>query len=421
MKKKFILFFTLFFYFFSYTYSQPEQFQKGQIITFSGDTLNGYIKKVDKYQRALYVVFKETRKSEEVKYTPEEVHYYRIGNLTYYQSVSASISNLTGLKNEQNKKLFLRKLVEGEVELYRLDYEIDNRQSPAYEYSNFYYLKDGVNKIIWRLKRNQYSERLRKELKDKCDFNHYPEKKLKYNDRTLINFTKKYNDCIGKKSTVLFGNDEGSPTSIGFNLGPASSVVKTSDEYLSQFDLVNKMGYNINVFVDLPMWDRYLEVRGGVSFVYRKAVGDSTHIVPNIHDNAGEKLDLQAEMILSKLYLPLQFKVNLTKNKPLTPYFLAGIYFGTGINNNVFYDKTTFKINNGVSTEVKIRENDPYTPTVLLGEYGWKFGGGIEFDITLGQKVFLETHVSLGGNNNSYIRDKITNRTIALMIGYIFR
>lgn len=81
----------------------------------SGETLSGYVKNIGRQQRAEYLVFKKTLNGSEQRYTTKEVKRYRIGK-QQYEAGSVRFSGMEGYIT-----LFLKKLVEGEVELFRLD------------------------------------------------------------------------------------------------------------------------------------------------------------------------------------------------------------------------------------------------------------------------------------------------------------
>lgn len=416
MNQKLILFFAIFLGILSTNYGQSKRFEKGLIVKNSGDTLKGYIKNVGLFERSQFVVFKEQEDSPSQKYTANEVKMYKIYPFTLYESGAVNIK-----ETDNYTKMFLRKLVDGEIDLYRLDYEMRDWENPLYEhYNQFYYFKEGSINSLKELREDKYLTTLKTEVKVKCELELPEKRNQRLTDKSLTEVIVAYNNCLGKESIQFSSGNKGQlNTSFGISIGPVLSHIETSNSKFKDFSVDKKMGYNINFYVDQQIW-KALHIKAGASYVHRKSEGKNIVTVPESFENNGAQLELYSQITLNQLYLPGQLKVNIPVNERITPFVAAGGYYGFGLKNTGEIDRTNFLYEDGVTT-MYTESINPFSARINVTELGWLLSAGMQYRLNKQQELLLEFQLNDGGSDNSKEGNHyIHNSTMGLLLGINF-
>ena len=197
-----LYFLLLFFFFYSFVYSQNDNLEKGYLILNEGDTLHGYIKQTNPVDRSVQIIFIQKDKKEEIKYTPDQVRKYFFGTSNYFVSDSVLFRN--NYNKIYFKKLFLQKLLDGPLELYRLDHSVSKEQAPFYQYeTTFFFFKEKGNNPMIDLLEGEYRIKLKRAFKSKrCKLG--KKKNYSYTNEGLANLIEAYNTCLGGPSFRMF-------------------------------------------------------------------------------------------------------------------------------------------------------------------------------------------------------------------------
>lgn len=106
-------------------------FREGRVITAQGDTLTGFIKDGFTPRNSRLCLFKQSRKANVVRYHPDDLLSFRIGEDKYYAAKDVNVKGKT-------ERVFTQVLLEGDINLYH--------QRTDREYS--YYLEKDEGSLI---------------------------------------------------------------------------------------------------------------------------------------------------------------------------------------------------------------------------------------------------------------------------------
>ena len=183
------------------TFSQKKIFKEGYIILINGDTIKGKIKQLTSMADAEYVVFKKENTDSQNTYYPNELSKYYYEDQNYYEVDSIPFKRLGGDLSYQ--KLFLKKLVDGDIELFRLEYRIKEKSTPIFDYQTKYYLvrKKG-NDILTDLHEENYKAKLKDLFKTTtCQTS---KENKKFDNEGLATLIMEYSNCLGAKSRLVY-------------------------------------------------------------------------------------------------------------------------------------------------------------------------------------------------------------------------
>lgn len=396
-------------------FSQKEIFKSGYIELINGDRIQGEIKQLSLRAHAEYVIFKRRNSDKTQKYYPSQIAKYYFDDSNNYEANSIPFKNSSG--EIDYKKLFLKKLVSGDVDLYRLDYVIEESPSIFYDYQSVYYfIKSKGSDALVDLNEDNYRAKLKQVFQSKeCQLS---KKNKKFNDKGLTELIIEYNSCLGGTSKIVYSQKEKIKSRWGFSLGYTSPEIQLSDQFSEGFSIESARGYDVHVFFN-PRINDWLACRFGLNYQYRNQDNYQEYTVSEFYDNEGEILSLRSNATLSHLIIPF----HLTFNKRINNfgfYALSGVHFGTNIRNSFFADKVIFRFINNES--IQFVERDNYD-NVNLSDYelGWSVGAGGEFFLKNNHSVFLEFQYNNGKNNlDENTRFKMSHRSISFLIGYNF-
>jgi len=121
----------LFFLFLSVNLCFGQNYKEGYVIQTNGDTIRGFIKHQRPIVHSELVVFKKNKSDVPTKYSPNELSKYYFDGLNYYES--DSIPFFIERNKVYYKELFVKKMVNGAIELYRLDYQDEECVSSEFQ------------------------------------------------------------------------------------------------------------------------------------------------------------------------------------------------------------------------------------------------------------------------------------------------
>jgi hypothetical protein len=175
---------------FSFAYAQD--FRPGFIIKSNGDSLAGLVDNRSNKMNSRTCYFKPSRKSQKIKYLPNELKGYGLIDYKYYEAKNIPIT-----KN-QREYVFVEVLLKGKASLYRYG-EIFYMEKD----SLFILPKESIKEVVINdtryFKRDRmYANILNYLLKD-CNLN---ADKIKYEQRSLVNLFQNYNRCTGAPGFV---------------------------------------------------------------------------------------------------------------------------------------------------------------------------------------------------------------------------
>lgn len=371
---------------FSQLMMAQKHFKAGYIVLTKGDTLYGEIKHTAPEVLSERLIFRKNQTAEPQRFTPDAVSKFSFDGENHY--VSDSIA-LRGLGNEiYFKQLFLKKLLDGPIELYRLNYQVSEDQSPFYSYQNrFYFFKEKGDKPMIDLLENEYRNKLRNTFKSKnCSIE--KDTNYTYTDEGMSNLIAAYNSCLGGNSYRLFiPKSTDNKVQFGFSFGIADQQVRSDFEPFSEFQELEELGYQANLFVEIPV-SAVFEVRGGLQYKHRSFDGVQEVVAGEEYENSGAIVPLNARIEINQLNIPLQLKADLLQSK-FRPYILVGVFFGFGLNNSGYYDLAQNEPVDG-KPFLNAVQIDPFPAKINAIEIGWNAGLGLSWEIRDKKEIFFE-------------------------------
>lgn len=368
-------------------FSFAQRFTSGSITTLDGKTITGFIKKQGQKANCLEVKFKKDKNSQVKLYRPDELKSYQFDDKEYESA------KLQLFGEGVYRDIFLKRMVEGEVELFRLDYEVLEPQSPFYQYETaFYVIKNKEETVI--LHQENYLIAISR-LQKECTNNLAADaKKYRYTDISMAKTVMDLNACIDESSRALVPLDNSNVKRFikyGLSVGMLHANAVFGHPQLQDFTYNKKAQAIIGVFVNIPLGKKGLSLKGGFHYLRYKPVGEMKVVVPEFYVNSGEILVLESEIYLKYLAVPIELKYTFP-TQSIRPYLFGGIHFGVGNNNTVTAERTGFiPPDTPGEKAIYIKESfEPFNSTIANFNLAWKTGLGLTIPLTKKLDLFVE-------------------------------
>ncbi|MEO0790091.1 MAG: hypothetical protein AAFY36_15595 [Bacteroidota bacterium] len=396
-------------------YGQGGNSRSGYVVLVSGDTLSGQIKVESALSHAQYVSYKRQPAASWVKYYPDQIKSYYYGPSNYY--VSESVPFQTNTSELDYKRLFLKKLVAGDTEIYRLDYELQERISPVYEFeSTFYFLRRSASGELIDLLPVDYRSKLRSALgSPSCVF----EDIGSFDDAGLSSLVLAYSECRNLNLEKVYIEKKLKKLRWGVSFGLASAELSINNNDNQGFMGGNEIGFDFNAFI-VPKISQSLDLRLGVKLKSRNQPATREVIPSEVFINAGEAIELKSELNITQLLVP----AHLILSRPMgrfRPYILGGGELGFSLGNSYMFEETRFTVLDEGTLLFAEERGFTIDQTDLNSlEIGWTLGLGGAFEAKNGNQIFLELQYTSSTSNNS--RESpifISQRGFSVLLGYI--
>lgn len=288
------------------------------------------------------------------QFTPYDIKEFGFKDGRVYVSKEIQIDNTS-------KKVFLERLQQGNATLYYYN---------GKDVKTFYIQKDN-DALIELPKINSasedYSEQLLKLTKDCANVSNAC-KLASYNKKSLSYLIARYNDCELKPFPHLkYG------LLAGFEFSKLTPSSKNSNNYTNHFDFNYSTGFTIGAFIDKPISDSNFSLR--LEAFYSK------------FSDAGSKQlsnqDTDYMVNTSSLKMPLLIRYVYPSNT-LRPFLNAGLIGVFNLTNDAILLETN--ITNNV---IKIKDAEEKF-IIDKNQFGFSFGGGVEYSLTYKSSVFFE-------------------------------
>lgn len=393
---------------------QESIYKSGYIILISGDTLTGQIKNTSSLAHSEYVLFKNRETGNIMKYYPTQVSGYYFGDSNYYESKSVPFRDASKLRYQQ---LFLKKLVEGGIELYSLDFKVRESPSPLYKYqSKFYFFRTKSDITLVDLHEENYLLKLKSAFKsNNCVLDNGIN--YNYNDAGLSNLVLEYGKCLNVINQKVYVEKVRKKLKWGFGVGVTSSDINISDREFQEFISDRGFGYDFNVFVK-SNFGKFLAARVGLKYKSRVQNSFSEYTVSEFYDNEGTVFNLESNIKINQILIPghLLFNQNFGK---FNSYVLAGFEVGFNLKNSYYIDEAEF-MRVGEEDLIIVNRVLPFEPEDLnTFEYGWVLGFGSAFNLKSENNVYLEMQYTNSSSNNSKDSSSyISQKGFTILVGY---
>jgi hypothetical protein len=319
-------------------------------------------------------------KKETLTYSPDEVKEYGFVDGSVY------ISRIIKIDNEE-KKVFLERLVEGKINLY---YYKDKKGK------KFFFEKDN-GQLVEVLKKGIDNSNYKNFIKPYTqDCNNVTEalKLVSYTKPSLSKYIDQYNSCLHKPFPfVRYG------LIIGYGISKPQNL-KISDKILKNAVFKNDNTFNIGVFGDIPIFFSYFSLHPEMYF---QKNGFSSH---SIIGNTVNDIIINT----TSINIPLLIRYTFPTLK-LRPYVNVGGAFTYNLrNNNAVYPAT---ISNNIIEIEETNKRNIYSEKQI----GYAVGGGIQYNIDYRKSLFFE----LRYNNLYGLTDETYgNKSFQFIIGINF-
>ena len=197
--------------FFGYSVSAQVEFEKGYFVQNSGEKVECYILNSEWYFNPSKFQYKISENSEVKTLSVNDARELHVGEYYFFPKTvqfDASSMNIDDLSEDrapqfENRKLFLRKLLDSKVDLYsyqansvtRFFMEDQNGVITPLVYKKF--------KTGGKISENHHYRQQLSNL-DGCNENLVSSfERINYSKRSLIDYFQKYNECLGAEVTVL--------------------------------------------------------------------------------------------------------------------------------------------------------------------------------------------------------------------------
>ncbi len=353
-------------------------FREGRVITIEGDTLTGLIKDGFTPRNSRLCLFKESRKDKLVRYHPDDLRSFKIGEDKYYAAKVVSVKG-------KPERVFTQVLLEGDINLYH--------QRTDKEYS--YYLEKEEGSLIGLVNRDReyeresnwfsrgystYEEAKIPEFRDTL-YNLFEDSKavqqqvykVRYNHKSFMDITKSYvketcpgAECISYESE-LSRNRERFGAFTGLNL----SKVYFEDGG-AESNVHATMPFGIFYHIPLSFIHDRLSFQNEVLF--RRLQYDQLYNAPN------ETIYTKLKWDVIGIPFLLQYRISV---KPFSPTIGFGKELGIVVNSDIV-----------ALTEGKEVYEDP---VITSNEYIYRLQKGGWF-IDLGMDYYVNRKLSLFSN-----------------------
>lgn len=375
-----------------------NNFHSGYIITNSNDTLHGYITQVN-VNLSQKCYFKKTTNGELIKYSPEDIHAYRIDNNGKFY-ISKQVPLETG-----KKLYFLEFLIQGKANIYYMRDDMDHffvetENDTIIELSE----RQKLEKNEWGTtyyKQPAFQGKLKYLFKD-CPAIYTYIDKIKLHPKELISVAKEYHEKIcGTEQCIIFERKI-SPLKVHFGLIGGISLNRFSFGTLSRTNFrpnaligckieFENLFYSseqstINTGLILQSYSNYSESQ----YQY----GDFTNFIRK------ENIDVKAMML--RIPITYNYTISLSKIRP---------YVGAGFTNTF-----VLKQNKSFSGNFLIPKGQTFN-FYQLGGIGL---AGIKFMLKNKKTMNVELNCEYDKDLSVDSKISLVNKSLSLIVGYTF-
>lgn len=296
-----------------YGFSQSD-FREAYIISNDGDTINGLIDYREGNKNFEVCEFKNSIKSNSIKYTPTEIKAYQFINDKYFES---------GKIESDEASVFMEVLVRGKAVLYRhlkkyyiakdtLFFELKNERQQV--------VVEGKNIIKYT---NNHRGILSYLLTDCGDLKTVINN-IRINEKELTKLIEQYNTCKGEPSITFKAKKSWFRASAGLGAGFVISNIDLNrgnlrNDYLtSNYSEDYSLTYGADFLFNSPRLNERIAFYTGVYYLNSHFNTSSTYDFETYTDRNTVTINLQ------QLKIPAGIRYTLTRRK-LSPYLNVGI------------------------------------------------------------------------------------------------
>lgn len=283
-----------------------QDYRPGYIIKSNMDSLSGFVEYATEKKNSMYCMFRATRKSESVKFTPNDLSSFGFYSDKQYESMQ-----VPGAAN--NNRVFVKVLAKGPLQLYQHQKEFLVRKDslillPAPK-STMVETPQGM-----RSKNDSRYKGLLNFMVADCQLS---ANEIKYSEYDLTNLAINYNRCKGveplfRKQKPIFRADY-----IAFG-GYTQSNFELTGNHTIPFNTSNTVTGGLGVELSSPrIFDRiYLTI----DFSYVKCFYQAYYEYEDGYEFVREDITMD----LTSIKMPIGFRYNFMKDTN-TPYIKAGL------------------------------------------------------------------------------------------------
>jgi hypothetical protein len=361
-----------------------QDYRSGYVVTNNADTIHGLISYKGNKANSSQCKFKKDKKTEAIKYTPNDILMYRFDNGKYFISRIAPLSET---------KVFLEYLINGTVDVY---YYRDDK-------GEHYLIDTGDNKLtelqhgdIEYFVNNQRYTRSDKSYEAvlKSAFAKSPsiQKRvdhLSMTHKSLIQISKDYhNEVCNSETCIVY--EKNLPKSV-FTWGPMISLnhytVKNDHKYFphevyyfrdSNFKPQTYFAYGFFIRQNIPMLNERLFYGIETTFHQRGSeTFNKTYAITGSQNYYVDHITYKSNALNTNVSIRYEFY-----GDRIRPAFLGGLYYDVNISSK-YKRVTTYKIGNDESY-IGSTDKGP----MMGNNYGLMAGAGLVFNL-YGKKSFI--------------------------------
>lgn len=298
-------------------YAQSN-FKVGYIVNLIQDTIKGYIDYNSSTSNEKICVFKKILNDTLINYSPSEIMAYGIQNLRYYES------RFVNLNKEGYKHVFIEKIVQGKISLFKYDQELfvqkNNTNLIQLENNKIEGIeKEGRPGVV---RSNKYVGILSYLTNDRPEM--YKEvQRVVLSEQSITNILEKYNAAIGGPNIIFKSNLPWTKIQIGLAGGyNFSNLNIVSNEYgidylLNGWDLAYAPTFSAFIDIASPRLNERFKFTIGASYFYAKYLtyAENETVVITYSD---------VKIEISAISIPIGIRYTLPINK-IDLNFAAGI------------------------------------------------------------------------------------------------
>jgi len=381
-------------------------------VTHSGDTIRGLTKSASPWSLSEKLTVTDPVTKQNKTYTPQSLAQFTIGNDMIY--VSDSVVLRSGAGQIYYEQLFLRRLVDGPIELYKLNYDI-RKIEPAFDFQNeFYFFKPADQKILIDLPPSNYRDKINDALKSRnCNV----EGNYRYNDQDMAELIQAYNTCLGGESVSYVNPLKKSRIKLGVHVGYNTGQIENTVTRVADFDLSDASGFHVGLDVELAVSSKF-SLRSGLHYYNRSVQADSVVIVPEFFVNSGESFTTEAEITINQMTIPLQTRYYFSE-EGISPFILGGGFIGFALSNSFTSDRQVFIPDSGL-TRLEFVNDDVLDTTPNSLEFGYQIGAGVQLRAEDAINPYLEVTWNSSSSTAVAEANRIKQTYLALRVGVLF-
>ena len=291
-----------------------------------------------------------------VQYSPYEIKEFGCKDGRVY--ISKSVPN-----GDSTHRVFMERLGKAGLTMYY--YKQGWRR-------HFFIEKDSIStfELPRRSQQNQRFNKQLVELMSSCPSAANAARLVRYSRNSMAKLISRYNGCVSKPFPYFrYG------ITVGYEL-----VKQVPSKQIADLNLLNfnyEGGFIVGVFLDEPIRTSDFSFHPEAYFSQQRI--SRTGVFGN--------MDVDYISTLSGIKMPLLLRYAYPSNK-IRPFANAGGIFSYNIQNiNHLYESTI------INNRVNIADLGPY-PLVDKMQFGYSFGGGVEYRLSYRRSIFLEVRYS---------------------------